>query len=324
MRNIPIFILLASASLAQIVAPQLPSRDATRIHEFYLLSPQVVGQVWTNWANTPAPLLLITDQTEFLTHYAHPPSDFEKLADDLYSRPRHFPTTLQATFPAFGPPSIIVIGEAEATEARSSTPWLFVLMHEHFHQLQDSQPGFFQAVMALGLAHGDETGMWMLNYPFPYEKPDLGQSFAQLRDLLMKTLKEQNEKEFQLLAQRYAGERNKFFAALSPDDRKYLNFQLWKEGIARYVEIKSAEAAAHYRPTQEFAALPDYESFESYAARARSDTLNELNQADLASWKRVIVYSFGACEGLLLDRLYPNWKQGYFHNLFTLDPYFEN
>jgi hypothetical protein len=204
--------------------------------------------VWTNWANAPAPLLLITDQTEFLTHYAHPPGDFEKIADDLYARPRHFPTGLQATFPAFGPPSIIVIREAEATEAKSSTPWLFVLMHEHFHQLQDSQPGFFQAVKELGLAHGDETGMWMLNYSFPYESPELGQSFAQLRYLLLKALKEQNEKEFRRLAQRYAAERKKFLGALSPDDRKYWSFQLWKEGIARYVQIKSAEAAANYRP----------------------------------------------------------------------------
>jgi hypothetical protein len=321
MRNTPIFILLL---FAQTVAPQLSSRDATRIHEFYLLSPQVVGQVWTNWADTPAPLLLITEQTEFLTHYAHPPSDFEKVADDLYARPRHFAIGLQATFPAFGPPSIIVIGEAETTEARSSTPWLFVLMHEHFHQLQDGQPGFFEAMTALGLAHGDETGMWMLSYPFPYGKPELGRSFTQLRDLLMRALQEQNEREFHLLAQRYVLERKKFFAALSPDDRKYLNFQLWKEGIARYVQIKSAESAAHYRPTREFTELPDYESFEDYAARARSDTLNELKQADLANWKRVIVYSFGASEGLLLDRLCPKWKQGYFQNLFTLDPYFEN
>jgi hypothetical protein len=112
---------------------------------------------------------------------------------------------------------------------------------------------------------------------------------------LLKALKEQNEKEFRRLAQRYAAERKKFLGALSPDDRKYWSFQLWKEGIARYVQIKSAEAAANYRPTQEFAALPDYESFESCAARARSDTLNELKQADLASWKRVVVYSFGAC-----------------------------
>jgi len=45
------------------------------------------------------------------------------------------------------------------------------------------------------------------------------------------------------------------------------------EGIARYVQIKSAEAAEHYQPSPEYAALPDYLSFETYAREARSDTL---------------------------------------------------
>ncbi len=31
---------------------------------------------------------------------------------------------------------------------------------------------------------------------------------------------------------------------------------------------------------------------------------------------------FGACEGFLLDRLRPNWRDPYLQNLFTLEPYF--
>ena len=64
---------------------------------------------------------------------------------------------------------MIVIGQAEDTDSKTSTPWLIVLMHEHFHQLQDEQPGFSEAAESLGLAHGDKTGMWMLNYSFTYE-----------------------------------------------------------------------------------------------------------------------------------------------------------
>lgn len=89
------------------------------------------------------------------------------------------------------------------------------------------------------------------------------------------------------------------------------------------MQIKCAEAAASYEPKAEFRSLPDYESFESYARRARTDTLSELKKADLASWKRVVMYSFGGSEGLLLDRINPKWKVGYFQNLFTLDSYFE-
>jgi hypothetical protein len=304
--------------------PQLPEKDAVRIHEFYRLAPQIADDVWPGWSHTRAPLLLVTSETEFLTHLPDPPSDFEKIGDNLYARPRQFSTKLLATFPAFGPQSVIVIGEPENTDAKTSTPWIITLMHEHFHQLQDSQPGIMQAMTGLGLAHGDETGMWMLNYPFPYEKPELVRSFADLRKLLLDALNEKRETKFHRLARQYAMERKKFFSQLSPDDRKYFSFQIWKEGIARYVQVKSAEAAAHYQPTPEYAALADYESFASYATKARADTMRELSQADLAKWKRVVVYPFGACEGFLLDRMNPKWKDSYFTNLFTLDPYFEN
>jgi len=323
MRTLLILFLLAAASFAHPQTPQLPHPDAVRIHEFYRLAPEIADQVWPGWSQIPAPLLLVTKDAEFLTHYPSPPAGFTKVADDLYARPHQFSPDLLATFPAFGPPDVIVIGEPENTEAKTSTPWLITLMHEHFHQFQDSQSGMTAAVTALHLDHGDTSGMWMLNFPFPYDKPELGRSFAQLRDLLLAALREPDESPFRLAARQYIVERKKFFSQLSADDRKYLSFQLWREGIARYVQVKSAEAAGGYRPTPEYAALADYESFASYAARARRDTLHELEQADLAQWKRIVVYSFGAAEGFLLDRINPNWRDGYFQHPLTLDPYFE-
>jgi len=322
MRNALACCLLGVVAFGQSATPQLGNNDAIRIHEFYRLLPQIANQAWPDLAQTPAPLLLVTQDTEFLIHYQNPPRDFQKIADDLYVRPRHFAINLLATFPAFGPPSVIVIGQAEQTDAKTSTPWLMTLMHEHFHQLQDSTPGLFDAAKNLGLAHGDETGMWMLNYPFPYDDPELVRSYQKVRDLLVTTLKSPDDKVFQSLARRYVVERKKFFGQLALDDRKYLSFQLWKEGIARYVQVRSAETAAQYPPTPEYAALPDYESFANYAANARTDTLKELQESDLAKGKRGIVYSFGACEGFLLDRLHSDWKNGYFQHLFTLDPYF--
>jgi hypothetical protein len=323
MRHLCVTLLLAVAVFAQ-TTPKLPPNDAVRIQEFYRLAAQTQDEVWPGWSRTAAPLLLVAQDAEFLTHHPSPPKDFQKIAGDLYSRPRQFSTALLATFPAFGPPSVIVIGEPENTEAKTSTPWLFIAMHEHFHQLQDDRPNFYQATNNLGLSHGDNTGMWMLNYPFPYDNRELGNSFTRLRDLLLTALNEPDLRKFKALTRQYVTARKAFFAQLSADDRKYLSFQLWKEGIARYVQIKCAEAAANYQPTPEYAALPDYEPFGSYAGEARSDTLSELKRADLAAWKRVVVYSFGASEGLLLDRLHPEWKQSYFQQLFTLDPYFEN
>src|SRR2546421_11708217 len=185
MRPLITFLLLATAAFAQTPTAQLAVDDAVRIREFYRLASQIQNQIWPDWSRTPAPLLLVTPDTEFLTHHAEPPKGFEKAGDDIYARPRQYPTNLLATFPAFGPPSVIVIGEPKNTASKTSTPWLITVMHEHFHQLQNFQPGYFQAVEALGLSRGDATGMWMLNYPVPYEDPKVAQSFAHLRDLLL-------------------------------------------------------------------------------------------------------------------------------------------
>jgi hypothetical protein len=317
-------LLLAIAVFAQTPSPQVLVEDAVRIREFYRLASQIQDQIWTNWGQVPAPLLLVTPETEFLTHHPAPPKDFKAVGDGFYARPRQFPTNLLATFPAFGPPSVIVIGEPKNTSSKTSTPWLVTLMHEHFHQLQNAQPGYFQAVQDLGLSGGDTTGMWMLNYPFPYEKPVVARSFAKLRDLLLSAVNETDNDKAANLAQQYIQERKTFFAQLSPGDKKYLNFQLWQEGIARYTQIKAAEAAAPYQATPEYAALVDFEPFSKYAAKARTETLNELRQADLREWKRTVVYSFGAAEGLLLDRINPKWKDEYFKRPLSMDAFFEN
>jgi hypothetical protein len=323
MRTLMLLFLLTASAVAQAAAPQLPADDATRIREFYRLVAEIQDKVWPNWSATPAPLLLVTADAEFLTHYDAPPADFKKTADDLYARPRQFGTSMQATFPAFGANSVIVIGEPKNTLSQTSTPWLATLMHEHFHQLQNGRPGYFAATEALGLSHGDTSGMWMLNYPFPYENPEAVRGFAHLRDSLLMTLGTEDDKEFAKLAGHYVEERKKFFAQFSADDHKYFSFQLWNEGVARYIQVKSAEAAAQHQPTPEYAALPDYEPFPVYAAHARKDTLEELKQADLAKWKRIVVYSFGGAECLLLDRLNPGWKDQYFARMLSTDSYFE-
>jgi hypothetical protein len=323
MRTLMLLFLLTTLTIAQSAARQLPADDATRIREFYLLAAEIQDKVWPNWSATPAPLLLVTADQEFLTHYPAPPAEFRKIADDQYARPRQFATSMQATFPLFGQASVIVIGEPKNTLSQTSTPWLATLMHEHFHQLQYGRPGYFAATEALGLSHGDTSGMWMLNYPFPYEKPEAVQGFAHLRDSLLMTLNTEDDKEFSKLAGQYLEERKKFFAQFSVDDHKYFSFQLWDEGVARYIQIKSAEAAAQHQATPEYAALADYEPFAAFAAHTRKDTLEELKRADLAKWKRVVVYSFGAAECLLLDRLNPGWKDQYFAQMLSTDSYFE-
>ena len=318
---------LAAAPLAAQTAPTppvaMPTDDAVRVSEFYRLAAAIQDKVWPHWSAVPAPLLLVTEQREFLTRHASPPPDFVRVGDGLWARPRTFPTNLQATFPAFGPPSVIVIGEPAATDARTSTPWLFVAMHEHFHQLQDAQPGYFAGVDGLGLANGDTSGMWMLNYPFPYDDAAIGAAFSHLRETLLAALAERDPARFAALGDAYRSERKTFFARLAPADGRYLSFQIWQEGIALYTQVVAAEAASGYRPTAEFAALADVRPFADYGAKMRARVLAALKQVGLATARRGAVYPFGCAEGFLLDRLRPGWRSAYFAHPFTLDPEFE-
>jgi hypothetical protein len=320
MRSLLTTFLLSATVFAQALKP-LPADDAVRVAEFYRLAAQIQDKVWPDWSKTPAPVLLVTTDTEYLTHYDAPPKDFQKVGDS-YARPRQFPTNLLATFPAFGPPSVIIIGEPANTSSKTSTPWLIAVMHEHFHQLQYGQPGYFEAVKGLGLSHGDTTGRWMLDYSFPYDDPDFAKSFELLRDSLLNALNEVDPQKFERLTKQYLKDRQRFFAQFLPDDHKYFSFQLWQEGVARYAQIKAAEAAADYQPSAGYAALPDFTPFSTYALTARARTLDELRHIDIAQSKREVFYSFGAAEALLLDRINPAWKAEYFIHMLSTDPLF--
>jgi hypothetical protein len=179
-------LLFATTAFCQSPVPQfsprIPADDAICNREFYRLAAQIQDQIWPDWDRAPAPVILVTEDGEFLTHDLSPPHEFTKLGDDLYARPRKVAVDFLATFPLFGPPSVIVVGEPKNTESKTSTPWLMAVMHEHFHQLQFAQPEYDKGVEGLGLSSGDRTGMWMLNYP--YEEREIVQSFGHLRSTI--------------------------------------------------------------------------------------------------------------------------------------------
>src|SRR5205823_14623694 len=112
------------------------------------------------------------------------------------------------------------------------------MLHEHFHQLQDSQPNSYAETEALNLSHGDQTGMWMLNYAFPYDSPEVKQQFSVLSRLLVEALQAKNKSVFSTRLAAYLEARRQLQKMLSADDYKYFSFQLWKEGLARYTEYR--------------------------------------------------------------------------------------
>jgi hypothetical protein len=327
-----ILAILAWAAAPRAAAvPQLRNADRIRLAEARRLAQQIREQVWSGWSAAPFVVLLVTSEHEFLLWHPRPSDDFSWAGHDslldtnVYYRTTNHPLHLLATFPAVGAVPTIVVGQPENTPAKTSTPWVVTLLHEHFHQWQDSQPGIFQEMEALGLSGGDQTGMWMLNYAFPYEDPAVQERFRKLCRALLAALDARSTGAFPRRVAEYLRARKQFATELAQNDYKYFSFQLWKEGVARYTELRVAELAARkYQPSNEFARLADYTRFADVATRLFKDIRTELAVPALASRKRVSFYAVGAGEALLLDAYQPDWKQHYLQEKFFLERYFEN
>lgn len=305
--------------------PAIPEVDRVRLAEAFRLADRFCERLWAGWARAPFAVLLVTPEREFLIRHPRPSPDFQALGQDsllgssVWTRARQFDPHLLATFPAVGGVPTIVIGQAESTQARSSTPWVTTLLHEHFHQLQYSRPDYYPKVAKLGLARGDTTGMWMLEFPFPYSNPDVGRKFDVMRTALDSAL-HASPSALERKWSAYLSARKEALESLSADDAKYLTFQLWQEGIARYTEVRIAALAAEgYEPSAGFRALPDYRSYEDQSKRALSRIDREL-AIPLAETQRTAFYAIGAAEGLMLDRIEPSWRAGYFKRMFSVSP----
>lgn len=308
---------IATAASAQAI----PDGDRIRLAEAFRMSDQLGDRIWPGWSQAPFAVLLVTPEFEYLVRHDKPSADFERIGYDellksaVFRRPRQFPPNLQATFPAVNDVPTVVIGQPANTQSKDSTAWVAVVMHEHFHQLQTSQPGYFAGVAALDLAKGDRTGMWMLNFPFPYQSPQVGASVTSLAKAV---------RDPGTTTAGYAQLRTQLMQSVAPDEARYAGFQLWQEGLARYTEIRIAEwAAANYVPSPAFKALPDYRPFGEHALALRQRVETQLAKANLASDKRILFYALGAAEGMLLDRTAPDWKGRYLSQPFDTLPYFE-
>jgi len=323
-------LVLISVQARSQPKPSLSEIDRIRLAEAFTLGESLGNQVWRDWDKAPFAVLLITPEHEFLIRHPNPTQAFTLVGYDrflksnVYFRKRSFPTSLLATFPAVGGVSTIVVGQAENTDSKSSTPWVVTLLHEHFHQLQDSQPNAFQEVEALNLSRGDTSGMWMLNYAFPYESAEVNGQINSLSRLLANLLQTRDKAELSAKVVAYLAARQRLQKILSFDDYKYFSFQLWKEGIARFTEYRVARlAAVKHKPGKAFRALRDFTSYKSVADAIQSRILKELTTLELDHYKRVAFYPIGAAEGLLLDRTNPEWQTRYFAEKFYLEKYFD-
>ena len=305
-------------------AAALANDDRVRIAEAFRLADAIGDSIWPGWTSAPFAVLLVTPDREFLVRHPRPSADFAPaghdslLRGDVLVRRRTFAPNLLATFPAVGGVPTIVIGQPSAT-GKSSTEWVLTLLHEHFHQLQMARPDYHARVGALALSRGDSSGMWMLNYAFPYDSALVESRFGALAAHLDSALlaPSPDVRQSHWVAARVA--RAALRAALPADDDRYLAFQMWQEGVARFTELEAARfAATHFTPSGAFRTLPDAVPFAAAAERIEG-TIHAGLRAPLARNRRVAFYAVGAATALLLDETGREWRSPYLSGEMKLD-----
>lgn len=312
----------AQASSDTSPVPALAADDRVRIAEAFRVAETLGDGLWAGWSRVPMALLLVTSDREYLLRHPRPSNDFTRisydslLATDVFTRPRMYDTKLLATFPAVGGIPTIVIGRPSTT-SKSSTAWVLTVLHEHFHQMQMSHPGYNAGVTALNLARSDQTGMWMLNYAFPYDSLNVQGRFADFSDKVLRAFNAPAEAAKRL--PEILASRDQLQAALAADDARYLSFQMWQEGVARYTELVLARrAAASYMPSPAFKRLPDFTSFDDERAVMEESIRASLQDNPLRRLRRVAFYAAGAAYAQVLQATTPNWPSTYWNSALQL------
>lgn len=327
MNKILLLAFMILARLAEAAIPLPGYADRVRLAEAFSLADSVQESVWKGWSAVPFVVLLVTEEHEYLLRHPYPPDDFVSLGRDevtgeeIFARENdgRYSLSFLATFPAVQGVNTVVVGQPGHT-GKTSTEWVITLLHEHFHQLQYTQPWYYEAVENLGLSGGDTSGMWQLNYPFPYESADIGSllhgygnELLEALDALPELNEDSHRRAWRALKE-----------GLDEADYSYMSFQLWQEGVARHTELAVArEAAKQHIPSPKFEALDDYLPYGEAYHRLNKQLRSELQQLDLANWKRVVFYPLGAAEALWLDQANPDWKEDYFSRPFDLEQYLD-
>jgi hypothetical protein len=293
------FLHLWPLLLALGVRPLVAQAEPAPIPGAFRLLDRVGGSVWPGWGNAPTQLLLVTDSAE--RFYQEP-----RNGTITWSRKRIFSPRFQATFPAVGGVPTIVIGTPEGTGTPADR-WVLVVLHEHFHQLQYSRPDYYTRLAALGLARGDTTGMWALNFPFPYDSAAVRGAVRRWAVAMQAALRAKGA----ALEAAYADARDRkrtLDALLSDDDRRYFDFQLWQEGVPRWIELATAREGHR-------AGLVADSTLAWQVARL----LDDLGRIDLGAQRREVVYALGAAMAELMERRGVKWKERYFERMFRLE-----
>lgn len=230
---------------------------------------------------------------------------------NIYIRKRRFPPSLRATFPAVNGVDCIVAGDPENTN-KSAEDWIIMLLHEHFHLYQGSNPQYKENISVLAKKIANNSENWMLDYDFPYTDTTTNKLFKKYLSSIYDTYCCLHKGNINREVDRVATIQDEVQRYLTPDDYSYFQFQIWQEGIATYTEYKYLYALDHVSKYFKDNFALDFTLKSEDLLKAYT---NGLLKNDLQKDKRNLFYSIGLLKGIIEDKTNPDWKAHYFRVL---------
>jgi hypothetical protein len=321
---------------------ELSSDQLLVLREAFALVSTVGTQVWRGWASIPLTVLLVEEEYEFLVNAPptwRPTGEFREtdqsfLGRPIYRRPRTLPSALRASFPIEGVPAAIT----GAWRAREESPneWALTLVHEWFHVLQMNRD---EAGKVRGLSLGRAVyPSLQLDYPFAYGDKDIGHAIHLLGQALYdfwtrsRTLPRAVQRTFLAETSWAALQNFKTIVTLKygEESYSYFRYQTWKEGVARYSQVRVALLAAdmenrgQFRPVPGFGTLQGNMSYPRvWEEVMRSNFWMIRSSTSMGAGDPTSFYGIGHGLAELLDAIHPTWKDTYFEPDVWLDDLIE-
>lgn len=328
----------AAPARAAVPTEALAEEQLLLVREASRIVDKFGDELWDGWSRTPKPTLLIDDEREYLLNFppeTRLPSGFTPTQQQfmgrlIYSRPVELAATLRTAFPIEGLPTAIV--GVWQPNIETPTEWVITLLEQWFHVFQ-LQRGEDDKVRELELDDGAGLS-WQIDYPFPFDDPDVGNAMLLLGQALYDVWSRADElpREGQrdlLTRTAWAALQNlRTVLVLKHGEPAYRFFQLeaWRDGVARYSSLILAREAARAE------VLDRYERTDGFEQLAEEQSYADVWQEHLASrfWMIRTAGADGRRDGTsfdaighglaeLLDNVSPDWKERYFERGVWLD-----